>query len=174
MYKVILYLSVVILISFIIWVGVESLPVKVALAIIGLTFLPKTRKKLYKPLLVIRKGKVAFYASLLFTFLLLIFDIKTVITGSSTDFIFSIFVLSSCLLGNIIYGIPVSLLADLVTTHVRKYRVYLSFLVHIGFGLLSFFFLGPLMVLAAFMAILFFLIDEFLRKREGNSIPFEI
>ncbi|AIY05696.1 hypothetical protein Plano_1731 [Planococcus sp. PAMC 21323] len=45
---------------------------------------------------------------------------------------------------------------------------------HIGFGLLSFFFLGPLMVLAAFMAILFFLIDEFLRKREGNSIPFEI
>ena len=172
MHKCILYIPVVTLISFIIWVGVESLPIKIALAIIGVTFLPKIRKKLYKPLLVIRKGKVALYASLLFTFILLILDIKTVITEPDINFTFSIFILLSCLLGSIIYGIPVSLLADLITANVRKYRVYLSFLVHIGFGLLSFFFLGPLMVLAAFLAILFFLIDEFLRKK--GPISFEI
>jgi hypothetical protein len=172
MYKLFLHTSVFTLIYFVIWVGVESIHIKVVLSIIGLTFIPRVRQKLYKTPLVIRKSKVAIYTSLFITFLLFILALITEPNIDSTAFnvIFLIFLYS--LLGNFIYGIPVSLFSDLITANVKKYRIYLSFLVHIGFGLLSFFFLGSLMILATFFALLFFLIDEFVRKREYT--PFEI
>lgn len=166
MYKFLLYASIVTLIVFIIWVGVESLEIKIVLGIIGLTFIPEVRKKLYQAPLVIRKIKVALYTSFLLIFLLLIFNLKTLITEHNMDFIFVILVFLSCLLGSFVYGIPVSLFSDFVTANVQKFRFLLSFFVHIGFGCISFFFLGPLMFLATFIALLFFLIDEFLRKRE--------
>ncbi|MCT2536216.1 hypothetical protein NC661_16740 [Aquibacillus koreensis] len=172
MYKLFLYSSVFTLIYFIIWVGVESIHIKVILGIVGLTFLPRVRKNLYKTPLVIRKSKVALYTSLFFTFLLFILDIKALMTEPNMDFTVIILIFLYSFLGSFIYGIPVSLFSDLITANVKKYRFYLSFLVHIGFGLLSFFFLGPLMIIATFIALLFFLIDEFLRKRD--YIPFEI
>lgn len=172
MYKYFLYTSVFTLIYFIIWIGIESIQIKVVLGIIGLTFIPKIRKKLYTTPHVIRKSKVAIFASLFFTFLLFILDIKTFILEPNFDFSVNIIIFLSTLLGSVIYGIPVSLFSDLITKNVMKYRFYLSLLVHIGFGLLSFFFLGPLMIFATTFALLFFLIDEFIRKRE--YIPFEI
>lgn len=169
MYKFLLYAWIVTLIVFIIWVGVGSIEVKIALAIIGLTFIPKIRNKLYKAPLVIRKSKVAFYSSFLAIFLLLIIDLVTWGTEYTIDFadmVFMIFIFLSFLLGSVIYGIPVSLLSDFLTADVKKLRFLLAFIVHIGFGIISFFFLGGYMIFAAFLALLFFLIDEFLRKRE--------
>ncbi|WKA56557.1 hypothetical protein [Planococcus shixiaomingii] len=169
MYKNFLYASVVPLIVFIIWVGVESIEIKIALGIIGLTFIPKIRIRLYKTPLVIRKSKVALYSSFLLIFLILIFDIITRETEYNVNYMhpsFIVFVFLSCLLGSFIYGIPVSLFSDLITANVKKYRFFLSLIVHIGFGLLSFFFLGHLMLFATFLALLFFLIDEFFKKRE--------
>jgi len=175
MYKSFLYTSVFAVLYFIIWVGVESIQIKVVLFIIGLTLIPKVRIKLYKTPLVIRKSKVALYTSLFFTFLLFILDNALFTTETKigfTDFSVFILVFFFSLLGSIIYGIPVSLLSDFITTNIKKFRIYLSFLVHFGFGLISFFFLGPLMIIATIFALLFFLIDEIVRKKE-NAV-FEI
>ncbi len=166
MSKLFLHTSFFTLIYFIIWVGVESIHIKVVLSIIGLTFIPQVRKKLYKTPLVIRKSKVALYTSFFFTFFLFILILITKSNINSTAFTVIILIFLYSLLGSLIYGIPVSLFSDLITANVKKYRFYLSFLVHIGFGLLSFFFLGSLMILATFIALLFFLIDEFIRKKE--------
>ncbi|MBN8203493.1 hypothetical protein [Bacillus sp. NTK034] len=173
MYKSFLYALVLTLLYFIIWVGIESIHIKVVIGIIGLTFIPQVRKKLYKTPLVIRKSKVALYTSLFFTFLLFILDIKSLITetnNSSIDFNVIVLIFLSSLLGSFMYGIPVSLLSDFITTNVKRFRFYLSLLVHIGFSLISFFFLGPLMILATIFAFLFFLIDEFVRKRENTAL----
>jgi hypothetical protein len=176
MYKIFLYTSVFSLLFFIIWVGVETIHIKVVLGVIGLTFLiPKVRKKLYKARLLIRKSIVALYTSLILTCLSFIFVFKEVLTKSDfelTNFmlIFAIFLYSA--LGNFIYGIPVSLFSDLVTANLKKFRIYSSFLIHIGFGLLTCFFIGPGMIFAALCSLIFFLIDEFLRKRDYS--PYEI
>jgi hypothetical protein len=173
MYKLFLYTSIFTLVYFIIWVGVESIPIKVVLGIIGLTFIPQVRRRFYKTPLVIRKSKVALFSSLFLTLMLLILDIKAFIAEPNidfTDFTIIILIFLYSLLGSFIYGIPVSLFSDLVTTNTKKFRFYFSFLVHIGFGLLTFFFLGPVMILSTFCAFLFFLIDEFLRKKEHFSL----
>lgn len=170
MYKFLLYSSFVSLIGFIILAGIESLAIKITLGIIGLTFIPQARKKLYKAPRVIRKCKVAFYSSILFTFLFLIFDLKTLLTEHTLDFAFIALVFLSCLLGSFIYGIPVSLVTEFLTANVQEFRFPLSLLIHIGFGILSFFSLGSFMFLAIFIAVLFFFIDEFLRNREDVHI----
>ncbi|WP_064093163.1 hypothetical protein [Rossellomorea aquimaris] len=175
MYKLFLYSSVCILITFIILSGVGSTPIKVVLGIIGLTFIPQVRKKLYKTPLVIIKSKVALYTSLFLTLLMIFPDIDLMIKEPNSvfsGFTISILIFSSSLLGTIIYGIPVSLFSDLITANVKKYRFYISFLVHMGFGLLSFFFLGPLMNVVTICAILFFLIDELCKKKK--YFPYEI
>ncbi|MGM0843621.1 MAG: hypothetical protein ACQEUT_01490 [Bacillota bacterium] len=169
MYKLILNISVFTLIYFIIWVGVDSIPIKVMLGMIGLTLLPKVRKKLYQTQLVIRKSKVALFTSVLLTLGVILPDIDSLIKEPGillSDFSIVIFIFSTSMLGTFLYGIPVSLFSDLITANGRKYRFYLSFLVHIGFGLLSFLFLGALMNIAVLCALIFFLIDEFLRKKE--------
>jgi hypothetical protein len=168
-YKFFLYVSVLSMLYLIIWLGIESIQIKIVLGIIALTFIPNVRRKLYKAPLVIRKSRVALYTSLCFTFLIFIFDITTSITEPNldfNDFSFIILIFLSSLLGSFIYGIPVSLFSDFITINVKKYRLHLSFLVHIGFGLITFFFLGPLMILATLCALLFFLIDTFVKKRE--------
>ncbi|WP_226643152.1 hypothetical protein [Mesobacillus subterraneus] len=168
-YKLFLYVSLFTMLYSIIWLGVESIQIKIVLGIIGLTFIPKVRRRLYHAPLVIRKSKVALYTSLCFTFLIFIFDIKTSMTEPNlgfNDFSFIILIFFSSLLGSFIYGLPVSLFSDFITLNVKKYRLHLSFLVHIGFGLFTFFFLGPLMILATFFASLFFLIDKIVEKRE--------
>ena len=169
MYKLFLYASIIILISFIVLSSVDSVPIKVVLGLIGLTFIPQVRKKLYKTPLVIRKSMVALYTSMLLTLFIIFPDIDSLIKEPNiflSGFTMIIFIFSSSLLGTFIYGIPVSLFSDLIITNVKKYRFYISLLMHIGFGLLSFFFLGSLMMVATLGAILFFLIDEFARKKE--------
>lgn len=172
-YKLLLYASVFSMLYLIVWLGVESIQIKIVLGIIGLTFIPKIRRKIYKTPLVIRKSKVALYTSFCLTFIIFILDLQTSITEPHLNFndvSFITLIFLSSLLGSFIYGIPVSLFSDFITINVKKYRLHLSFLLHIGFGLITFFFLGPLMVLATLCALLFFLIDEFSRKKEDSPI----
>ncbi len=173
LYKQFLYALFFSMLYLIVWLGVESIQIKIVLGIIGLTFIPNIRRKVYKVPLVIRKSKVALYTSFCFTFLIFILDIQTSITEPNLNFndvSFITFIFLSSLLGSFIYGIPVSLFSDSITKNVKKYRLHLSFLLHIGFGLITFFFLGPLMVLATLCALLFYLIDEFLRKKRIHSL----
>ncbi len=169
MYKNFFYIAIATLLAFIIWIGIEPIELKIALGIIALTLLPKIRKKLYTVPLVLRKSKAAFLASFLLLSLLLLLNLPTWLTGFSmsfVDFTFTIFLFLSFLLGTVVYGIPVSLFSDFVTAKIKGFRFFLAFIIHIGFGLGSFFFLGPLMIVATLLALLFFLIDEVLRKRE--------
>lgn len=171
MYKFLMYTSIVTLIFLIVWVGVESIEIKAALYIIVLTFIPSIRKKLYKTQLVIRKIIVALYASILSIILIFVFDLITWFTEynmDSADFSFIILVFLSCLLGSFIYGIPVSLLSDFLTAILKSYRFFLALLIHMVFGFISFYIIDALMVVAMLVALLFFFIDEFLRKREGS------
>lgn len=43
--------------------------------------------------------------------------------------------------------VPVSLLSDFATSDVKRYRFPLAFLIHVGFAVFSYLFLGPLMFL---------------------------
>jgi hypothetical protein len=144
-------------------VSVEPLQLKVFLWSVCLALLiPQIRKKLFKTSLVIRKCKVALYSTLAFTFLGCLN-----LTDRSIDFAGLYFVFMLSLLGIFIYGIPVSLFSDFITSKLRSSRFYVSGLLHIGFGLLTYFIgFGILMIFPTFCSIIFFLIDEFLRKRE--------
>lgn len=166
MSKFLLYSSSFMLMAIIVWLGVESLEIKLALGIISLTFIPGISNKLYKAPLVIRKGKVAFYTPFLFALLFFIFSLMTETTLHNEDYTILILVFPTCLLGSVLYGIPVSLISDLLTANAQEFRIPLSLLLHIGFAIASLFFLNDLMILAVFISILFFLIDEFLRRKE--------
>lgn len=167
MYKIFLYTTVFTLSFFIIWVAVEPIQIKVLLGVIGLTFLvPQIRTRLYKTSFIIRKCKVAFYSSLVFTFLFFSIDIKAFIKDPYIDFTIVFLIFSFSALGYFIYGIPVSLLSDSITTKLKTSRFYASGLIHIGFGLLTYF-IGLGLIFPTLCSVIFFLIDEFLRKRES-------
>lgn len=162
MYKVFLYISLLTLPLFIVWVGVESLQVKVVLGIIWFTILiPQIRKKLYNSI-VIRKIKVALYCSLIFTLLSPFTDIKAF---SDTGFGILWLIFFFTLLVYLIYGLPVSIVSDLITKKLKTSRFYASGLLHIGFGLVTYFF-GLELLLATMCSLVFFLIDELLRLRK--------
>lgn len=142
---------------------------KVALSLIALTFLPVIGKKLYYDDALFRKGKAALYTSLFLTAMGLLSTIGSIIKGNGMDFAalwLSVFLFLILLFGSAVYGIPVSSFSDLATSKVEGYRFPLAFLIHLGFGLLSYLFLGPLMYFAVIVAVVFFLFDELLRKRE--------
>ena len=169
MYKVFLYTLVFSVLAFIVWGSFLEIEVKITLSLIALTLLPTIRKKLYKDDSVFRKGKAALYASLLLTTFVLLLTIGSIIMGSDVDFAalwLAVFLFMILLFGCVFYGIPVSSLSDLATSNVKHYRFPLAFLIHLGFGLISYLFLGPLMYFVLLVTVVFFLFDEFLRKRE--------
>ncbi|WP_421381708.1 DUF6843 domain-containing protein [Bacillus salacetis] len=72
--------------------------------------------------------------------------------------------------GNLIYGIPVSLLSDSLTRKMPRGRVVAAGFIHILFGFLSIILLEGAAVFAVINATLFFLFDERLKsKRESES-----
>lgn len=169
MYKVFLYILVFSILAFIVWDSFFWIQVKITLSLIALTFLPVIRKKLYNDDALFRKGKAALYASLLVTALGLILTISSIIKENGMDLAglwLAVFLFIILLFGCVVYGIPASSFSDLATSNVKRYRFPLAFLIHLGFGLLSYLFLGPLMYFALIVAVVFFLFDEFFRKRE--------
>ncbi len=169
MYKYLLYIPVFAIVAFIIWASSWGIGIKITFSVIILIFFLTINKFLSTKSTVFRKVTAAFYASLCPIAFLLLMDLGSINDYSGVDFadlyffaaLFLIF-----LFGSIVYGVPTSLISDFATSDVKRYRFPLAFLIHLGFALFSYLFLGQLMYFALFVAVFFFLFDELLRKRE--------
>ncbi len=102
------------------------------------------------------KLKTALHTSVIFTFgfwLLLLFT-----EGEMFSFVLVIIFLY-CLFGNVIYGIPVSLLSEYLTKMV-KWRFAAAAFIHTILGALSYFAVKDIVFFVLLSAVLFFLVDE--------------
>lgn len=173
MYKAFVYILVLSILAFVIWASFFWIQLKIALSLIVLTSLPIIRKKLYNDEALFRKGKAALYASLSLTAFGLLIIMGSTLLDEGMDFsalLLTVFYFIVFLFGSVVYGIPVSSFSDLVTARTTRYRFPLAFLIHLGFGLLSYLFLGPVMYFALIMAVIFFVFDEVLRKKEKTRL----
>ncbi|CAG9622481.1 DUF6843 domain-containing protein [Sutcliffiella rhizosphaerae] len=105
-----------------------------------------------------RKFLAAVYSTLLFS---LYYFILALIEPEHIGFFIILFSIS--IAGNIIYGIPVSLLSDYVTKKLTKGRLFSAGIIHIIFGSLLVFFIGGFAFFAIICAVLFFFFDELLK-----------
>ncbi|WP_226679108.1 hypothetical protein [Mesobacillus jeotgali] len=154
----------------IIYVSTIPVYIKLVLAVFAITFIfPTAREIMFENKL--RKIRVAFYTSLSFSFGFILFS--AIQSFSSVDFeIFVGFmlVLFFSSIGIFCYGIPASIIAELVSRNFKKYRAFVSALIHIVFGLFTAVFglsdyLEPsVFILPTLCSIIFFLIDEYTRK----------
>ncbi|WP_129076748.1 DUF6843 domain-containing protein [Anaerobacillus alkaliphilus] len=71
-------------------------------------------------------------------------------------------------IGTVIYGIPVSLLSDWLTKNMQDYRLLVAGLIHLFFGAATVIFIDFLAYYAVFSACLFFVINEWLHRRERS------
>ena len=73
--------------------------------------------------------------------------------------------------GVFLYGLPVSILIELITQKPKEARFALSFPLHILFGIIPVFVLGFLAIFSLLVSIVFLLIDELIRffTKEKNS-----
>ncbi|MBT2668330.1 hypothetical protein J7J00_23095 [Bacillus sp. ISL-4] len=145
----------------IVLVSTTPIIIKTLLALITIAFLfPVIRKLLFK--VKFRKIKVAFYSSLTFTiglFLVSIFEEPSF--NFDGDFSLIIIVLFYSLIGNFVYGLPVSLIAEIISMKYFNIRFWLSGLIHIGFGLATYFIdPGGFFIFAVICSIIFFALDE--------------
>ncbi|MFF2457722.1 hypothetical protein [Peribacillus simplex] len=142
----------------IVLVSTTPIIIKTLLAFITIAFLfPVIRNLLFKDKS--RKIKVAFYSSLTLTiglFLVSIFEETSLNSGG--DFIVVLFY---SLIGNFFYGLPVSLIAEFISIKYFNIRFWLSGLIHIGFGLATYFIdQGGFFIFAVICSIIFFALDE--------------
>ncbi|WP_079506382.1 hypothetical protein [Mesobacillus jeotgali] len=153
-------------------INISSIPayIKMIFAIFAITFIfPAGREIMFKSKL--RKVRVALYTSIVFSFGLIF--ISSLMSFSIDEEIFAgfllVFFFSS--IGVFCYGIPASILAEVISTRYVKNRKLVSGLIHIGLGLFTVFFgllsedLEPgVFILPTICSAIFFLIDEFTRK----------
>ncbi|MFE4813741.1 hypothetical protein ACFQ9Y_21820 [Peribacillus simplex] len=157
----ILVFTVLVLLT-IVLVSTTPIIIKNLLALITIAFLfPAIRKLLFKDKF--RKIKVAFYSSLTFTiglFLVSIFE-EPSFNFDGDFFLIIIIVLFYSLIGNFLYGLPVSLIAEIISMKYFNIRFWLSGLIHIGFGLATYFIdPGGFFIFAVICSIIFFALDE--------------
>lgn len=164
----------VLIFSIIVLVSTTPVIIKTLLVMITIGFLfPIIRKILFKDKA--RKIRVAFYSSLTFTIgLLLISFVKSMIEQQSFDLnvefiVFFIVVLFYSLIGNFVYGLPVSLIAEFISTKFFNIRFWLSGLIHIGFGLSTYFITPDFFIPAFICSIIFFALDEITNKYSTSS-----
>lgn len=167
-----LSVSIVLLIIY-----VSTIPayIKLLLAVFAITFLfPTAREVMFENKL--RKIRVALYTSLSFSFGILLFS--AVQSFSSVDneiFVGFMLVFFFSSIGIFCYGIPASIIAELVSRASDKYRALTSGLIHIGFGLLtgvfglSDYLDSGVFILSTICAIIFFLIDDYTRRLIKNA-----
>ncbi|GLB61020.1 DUF6843 domain-containing protein [Cytobacillus sp. NCCP-133] len=110
--------------------------------------------------MLLSKLKTALYSSIVFTFgfwLLLLFT-----EGEMFSFVL-IMIFLYCLFGNVIYGVPVSLLSEFLTNRFIRWRLPAAAFIHTMLGAVTYFFTKGFAFFALLAALLFFLMDE-LRK----------
>lgn len=148
---------------FLIILLVSSSPViiKTLLVMITIGFLfPIIRKILCKDKC--RKLKVALCTSFIFTvgcFVIALFEDHS-FDPNEELFSLTIIVLVFSLIGNFVYGLPVSLMAEFISEKLIHFRFWLSGLIHIGFGFGTYLFVPELSVAAMICSIIFFTLDE--------------
>jgi len=148
-------------------VRIATIEMMIALGVIALAFIPKISNRLYTPALVKRKAKAALFTS--FGLVLLPLLIITVSDWEAMDLsalLLASHILLIFLFGNFVFGMPVSLISEWATKRAGKIRVLAAFFLHVGFAFVSVFFLKDYMAFAVVSAIVFFVVDEILRKRE--------
>jgi hypothetical protein len=155
----------------IIFVSTTPLALKVMMVVLTIIFFSPTIKTyIFQYGAIWRKVQAALYTSLLFTTGLMTFSMPAAFADQTfnEDYIIGyLFILIVSLIGNFLYGFPVSMVAELLTRKLpRRYRIVTSGFIHFGFGLLTYFFEVGIALPAIICSILFFTIDEFLRKRK--------
>lgn len=145
---------------------IASVELMIVLGVIALTFIPAISKQLYKPVCVKRKAKAALFTS----FCLVLVPLLMSLIGQREGLDIAAFVIASYILllflfGNFVFGVPSSLVADWATARAGRLRVLLALFIHIAFGLVSYLFLQAYVIFAVVSAIVFFVVDEILRKR---------
>jgi hypothetical protein len=149
----IIIIFTVLVLLIIILVSSTPLLIKTLLALVSIAFLvPIFRKTMMANRG--RKIKAAFYTSFAFTILVSIFT-----EGSFTWPSFLI-VLFFSILGNFIYGLPASIIAELVSMKFSNYRFWVSGFLHIGFGLATYLIEPGFFIPAFICSVLFFAFDE--------------
>ncbi|MBU8878218.1 hypothetical protein BGM26_04320 [Bacillus sp. FJAT-29790] len=162
----------VLVFSIILLLSTTPIIIKTLLVIITIGFLfPIIRENLFKDKF--RKIKVAFYSSLTFTigFFLISFLISLIEEQSfnfSGDLFLFIIVLFYSLIGNFVYGLPVSLIAEFISMKFFNFRIWLSGLIHIGFGLGTYFIDPNFLIPAIICSIIFFALDEITKKKSTS------
>ncbi|MCK1992135.1 hypothetical protein GW626_17425 [Peribacillus muralis] len=156
----------------IVLVSTTPIMIKALLAVLTIAFyFPAIRKLLFKDKF--RKIKVALYSSLSFTIGLLLLSAfdepSSTLTGDTLSSM--IVVLFYNVMGNFIYGLPASLLAELISIRFFAIRIWLSGFIHIGFGLITYFIMPGLFIPAIICAILFFALDEITKPHLTNIVP---
>ncbi|KON86240.1 hypothetical protein AF332_04970 [Sporosarcina globispora] len=159
------------LVLFIIYASTIPGYIKLVLAIFSITFLiPIAREIMFENGL--RKIKVAFYTALITS--LGIMAVGTITDSPPIDieyFMWFLILFFFSSLGIFCYGIPASIIAELVSKRFVRHRALISGLIHIGFGLLTAIFglsyyLSPgVFIIPALYSGFFFLIDEVTRRR---------
>ena len=82
----------------------------------------------------------------------------------SDGYLFLLIVFFLSLFGNIVYGVPVSFLSDFLSKRLLKGRVVFAGFLHIFFGFITFYVIEGYAFFAVICAVLFFIIDEWLKS----------
>lgn len=167
MTKYIIYAPFLIFVLYMPVAHVASMEMIIALGVIALTFIPKISKQLHKPARVKRKARAALYTSLGLVLVPLVMYAISELEGiDAAAFFLASHILLIFLFGNFVFGMPTSLIADWATARAGKFRVLLALVIHIAFGFISYLFLHDYVIFAVISSIVFFVVDEILRKRE--------
>lgn len=147
-----------------------------AIALLGVVFvifmIPTLRGIIVKDNF--RKVKAAIYTSICFTIGLFIFYfVVSLFRGDAyivegEYFLSMVVVLLLSLLGNFVYGLPASLVAEGISMKVLRSRRWVSGLIHIGFGALTYFIYPGFSLPAVCCSVIFFLWDERMRMDDGS------
>ena len=148
--------------------------IKLLFTLFTVSFLfPVSREIIFKNKL--RKIRVALYTTIIFSLGFLLFTDPGIFI--TIDFIVGFFiVLIFSSLGIFGYGIPASIIAELVSNKYDKYRSLISGFTHIGLGLFTGIIglFSPIIDLAIFIvaticSIIFFFIDEYTKRGMKES-----
>lgn len=159
----------VIILLFIIFSSTQSLIVRVLFILLSVLFLtPAVRKILFTNYIVLRKLKVSLFTSLTFTFGLLLIDSLSAFSKAAANaFIINnlMFIIYFSLLFILIYGLPVSMIVEFISTRIPFSRALISGIILVGFGLMTFLISLPFGLMASVCSVIFFALDEITRRK---------
>ncbi len=125
-----------------------------------------------------RKIKASFYTTLLLTMgyavlctaLIPVYIFKMGLTIFEAFVAFGVlpFVFTYALIGNFLYGLPASIIAEYITKKAKKGQLLFSFFLHVLFALITVIFLEEVTIYIVISSILFFLIDIRLKSNQNN------